>query len=173
MATRRTIDDSDSLELLLDTICNVFGGVIFIAMLVAVLTSFRASSVQETVESQSLPNLPREAGLRRAISQYSIANSALREDVELLATPETVSNAAVMATLEQRLVEAQTYEHELRAWLAEQQRVEELQAEEAEAALIALGYKPQEAAKAISKVAEEGMTSETLIRLALRNMIPA
>ncbi|WP_372985413.1 Holliday junction branch migration protein RuvA [Marinobacter sp.] len=45
--------------------------------------------------------------------------------------------------------------------------------EEAEAALIALGYKPQEAAKAISKVAEEGATSETLIRLALRNMIPA
>lgn len=45
--------------------------------------------------------------------------------------------------------------------------------EEAEAALIALGYKPQEAAKAISKVSEEGMTSETLIRLSLRNMIPA
>ena len=44
---------------------------------------------------------------------------------------------------------------------------------EAESALIALGYKPQEAAKAISKVAEEGMSSETLIRLALRNMIPA
>lgn len=46
-------------------------------------------------------------------------------------------------------------------------------ADEAEAALIALGYKPQEAAKAISRVAEDGMTSETLIRLALRNMIPA
>ena len=45
--------------------------------------------------------------------------------------------------------------------------------DEAEAALIALGYKPQEAAKAISKVAEDGMTSEALIRLALRNMIPA
>jgi len=45
--------------------------------------------------------------------------------------------------------------------------------EEAEAALIALGYKPQEAAKAISKVAEQGMSSEQLIRLALRNMIPA
>lgn len=45
--------------------------------------------------------------------------------------------------------------------------------EEAEAALIALGYKPQEAARAVSKVAEEGMTSEALIRLALRNMIPA
>ena len=44
--------------------------------------------------------------------------------------------------------------------------------EEAEAALIALGYKPQEAAKAISKVAEPGMNSEALIRLALKNMIP-
>ncbi|MDO6440526.1 MULTISPECIES: Holliday junction branch migration protein RuvA [unclassified Marinobacter] len=46
-------------------------------------------------------------------------------------------------------------------------------ADEAEAALIALGYKPQEAARAITKVAEEGMSSEALIRLALRNMIPA
>ncbi|MGO2134895.1 MAG: Holliday junction branch migration protein RuvA [Marinobacter sp.] len=46
-------------------------------------------------------------------------------------------------------------------------------ADEAEAALIALGYKPQEAARAISRVAEEGMSSEALIRLALRNMIPA
>ncbi len=45
--------------------------------------------------------------------------------------------------------------------------------DEAEAALIALGYKPQEAARAVSKVAEEGMTSEAMIRLALRNMIPA
>lgn len=45
--------------------------------------------------------------------------------------------------------------------------------DEAEAALIALGYKPQEAARAISKVAEDGMSSEVLIRLALRNMVPA
>ncbi|TNE83671.1 MAG: Holliday junction branch migration protein RuvA [Gammaproteobacteria bacterium] len=45
--------------------------------------------------------------------------------------------------------------------------------EEAEAALIALGYKPQEAAKAVSRVAEEGRSPEEMIRLALRNMIPA
>ncbi|MFE8071457.1 Holliday junction branch migration protein RuvA [Marinobacteraceae bacterium S3BR75-40.1] len=43
--------------------------------------------------------------------------------------------------------------------------------EEAEAALIALGYKPQEAAKAISRVAEPGMDSQTLIRLALKSML--
>lgn len=46
-------------------------------------------------------------------------------------------------------------------------------ADEAEAALIALGYKPQEASKAVSKVAEDGMSSQELIRLALRSMIPA
>ena len=45
--------------------------------------------------------------------------------------------------------------------------------EEAEAALISLGYKPQEAAKAISKVSEDGMSSQELIRLALRALIPA
>lgn len=44
--------------------------------------------------------------------------------------------------------------------------------EEAEAALIALGYKPQEAARAISRVAESGMTREDLIRRALKAMIP-
>lgn len=44
--------------------------------------------------------------------------------------------------------------------------------DEAESALIALGYKPQEAAKAVTRVAEEGMSSEDLIRLALRSMIP-
>ncbi|WP_166265967.1 Holliday junction branch migration protein RuvA [Marinobacter caseinilyticus] len=45
--------------------------------------------------------------------------------------------------------------------------------DEAEAALIALGYKPQEAAKAVSKVASGGLSREELIRLALKNMIPA
>jgi len=45
--------------------------------------------------------------------------------------------------------------------------------EEAEAALISLGYKPQEASKAISRIAGEGMSSQELIRLALRAMIPA
>ena len=44
--------------------------------------------------------------------------------------------------------------------------------EEAEAALIALGYKPQEASKAINRIAEEGMSREELIRHALKAMIP-
>ncbi|WP_250658584.1 Holliday junction branch migration protein RuvA [Alkalimarinus coralli] len=43
--------------------------------------------------------------------------------------------------------------------------------EEAESALIALGYKPQEASKAVNAVNAEGLTSEDVIRLALQRMV--
>nr|WP_221798497.1 Holliday junction branch migration protein RuvA [Oceanobacter mangrovi] len=42
---------------------------------------------------------------------------------------------------------------------------------EAESALIALGYKPTEAAKMLNKVAGQATTPEELIRLALRNSL--
>ncbi|MDX1505720.1 MAG: Holliday junction branch migration protein RuvA [Spongiibacter sp.] len=42
---------------------------------------------------------------------------------------------------------------------------------EAESALVALGYKPQEASKAISALDSDGVSSEALIRAALKNMI--
>jgi Holliday junction DNA helicase RuvA len=47
-------------------------------------------------------------------------------------------------------------------------RVDHLQ--DAESALIALGYKPAQASKSISKVATDGMTSEEIIRAALKAM---
>ena len=45
--------------------------------------------------------------------------------------------------------------------------------QEAEQALVALGYKPQEAARAVSRAQQEGepSTSEALIRRALRSMV--
>ena len=44
--------------------------------------------------------------------------------------------------------------------------------QEAESALTALGYKPQDAAKMVSRVSDEGSTSaEQLIRRALKNMV--
>lgn len=42
--------------------------------------------------------------------------------------------------------------------------------EEAVSALIALGYKPQEASRAVSKTHEEGLTSQELIRRALQGI---
>ncbi|WP_062265724.1 Holliday junction branch migration protein RuvA [Endozoicomonas arenosclerae] len=43
--------------------------------------------------------------------------------------------------------------------------------QEAVSALVALGYKPQEASKVIGKLFKEGMSSEELIRQALKSMI--
>ncbi|GGY92393.1 MULTISPECIES: Holliday junction branch migration protein RuvA [Shewanella] len=43
--------------------------------------------------------------------------------------------------------------------------------EDAMAALLALGYKPAQASKAVSSAAEEGMDSETLIKAALKSML--
>lgn len=43
--------------------------------------------------------------------------------------------------------------------------------DEAESALIALGYKPQDATKAIKKVRVEGQTLEVLLKAALKNML--
>lgn len=45
--------------------------------------------------------------------------------------------------------------------------------QEAIFALTALGYKPQEAKRAISAIHDEKHSTETLIRLALKNMVPA
>ena len=42
---------------------------------------------------------------------------------------------------------------------------------EAESALVALGYRPQEAARAVNAVAEPGMASEAIIRMALKGML--
>jgi holliday junction DNA helicase RuvA len=53
------------------------------------------------------------------------------------------------------------------------QQAESTAVDEAEAALISLGYKPQEASRAINQVAEDGMSSQDIIRQALRSMIPA
>lgn len=43
--------------------------------------------------------------------------------------------------------------------------------QDAVAALIALGYKPQEASRAVSKVDEDNLTSEDIIRRALKEMV--
>lgn len=39
-------------------------------------------------------------------------------------------------------------------------------------ALVSLGYKPQEATRALAQVKQEGLSTEELIRLALRGMVP-
>ncbi|MCH2136848.1 MAG: hypothetical protein MK101_09745 [Phycisphaerales bacterium] len=52
---RRHGDNTDSLEMLLDALCNMFGGIIFIALLVAIMsTESRDQTPVEPVAAQSL-----------------------------------------------------------------------------------------------------------------------
>ena len=50
---RRKINADDSMELLLDTICNIFGGIIFMAILVVIQTQISAGKVKRMTEIQS------------------------------------------------------------------------------------------------------------------------
>jgi len=85
-------------------------------------------------------------------------------------------------TAERLLVEMQDRLKEFSQWLPQLpstmplstgKRTEKIEISEAESALIALGYRPQEAAKAIAALDTEGLRSEDIIRQALRNMVKA
>jgi len=56
MNRRATLDSNDSMELLLDTVCNTFGAVIFISMLVAILVN-RSSSAGPSTQAVVDPAL--------------------------------------------------------------------------------------------------------------------
>ncbi len=90
---KRRSRGADSLELLLDTLCNTFGGVLFIAMLVVLLLQQTDGQLDRQRTAAALPDVNRlEAdlhllraeidGLRQtAQSQARVAGSALVRDV--------------------------------------------------------------------------------------------
>lgn len=85
-------------------------------------------------------------------------------------------------TAERLLVEMQDRLKDFSQWLpalpstmaaGSTKRTTRIEISEAESALIALGYKPQEAARAIAALDTEGLKSEDIIKQALRNMVRA
>ena len=85
-------------------------------------------------------------------------------------------------TAERLLVEMQDKLKDFSQWLPQlpstmpqsaTKRSVKIEISEAESALIALGYKPQEATKAIAVLDTEGLRSEDIIKQALRNMVKA
>jgi hypothetical protein len=72
MSSRRELAHADSLEMLLDTICNVFGGIIFIAILVALLTSAQTALLRsgEDIQMVDSGSIVDELSLRAEIDDY-------------------------------------------------------------------------------------------------------
>lgn len=84
MSKRKSEDPTASLELLLDTICNTFGGVLFISMLVVVILNgtTREVAIQPPTESAKAAMA---AELADANAEMARMQAALREQVKTLA----------------------------------------------------------------------------------------
>ncbi len=62
--SRRQRDDSDSFDLFLDTICNTFGGNVFLAILVALLAKVRSGTDSPDGPPPASPAAVRAAELK-------------------------------------------------------------------------------------------------------------
>lgn len=120
MARRGQLDDSDSLELLLDTICNVFGGIVLMAILVVLQT-------QQTVARIPTPDaasVERALEARRTRFEIDAAENRVGDLVaqrqRILATQEAVGTDSTP-----RLIEA--YADFNKAITEAEARVDELQ----------------------------------------------
>lgn len=102
MTRRRRRNADSSLELLLDTICNTFGGVLFLAILIAMLLQLRgraatvaSPSVAHQLEFERLTN--QQVDARERLEKIS---GALREQDKLVA--QFQSNSQSIAELERQ-----------------------------------------------------------------------
>lgn len=96
---RESATSSDSFDLFLDTICNTFGGVVFLAILLAIMIQSR--SVVETFDTDhNSPPSPDE--LRQSITQLdslTARQQTLQTALEALPPPSTVSSDAEIVAL--------------------------------------------------------------------------
>jgi len=106
--SRARKEEESSLELLLDAICNTFGGVLFLAILVAVLLSMRPNKSQQQEES---PGVPEEtwhdlqARLQQAQNEYEALRVAVAEQDRLtqqFAEPQIVRQLEQLHQLRQQ-----------------------------------------------------------------------
>jgi hypothetical protein len=130
MSRRRSLEDS-SLELLLDTICNTFGGILFLAMLVSLLltqtqrrTAAKAaaagpqpalSPAEITRMERRIENLQHEAERIESLLE-DVANLSVQ-----FASPENESLARALAAAESRNATLQARQAELLATAADAQ----------------------------------------------------
>ena len=120
---RRRRNNDESLDLLLDTICNVFGGIIFIAMLVAILTS----SQSELIRGDSLSAkafIEEEPGadlgaIQNRVETLRISVSSIQSVLELTGGKEANEKAELLRTMTEAKAKAEERIEELEAWIKE------------------------------------------------------
>lgn len=125
MARRRSTSDDSSLELLLDTVTNAFGGIVFITILVCVMPS-RVASVPAPTEAQTDVRRLVLEKLRFEVAEKEAIIQALEETFRRLENPELEAQLKILAELEERerqlrqsLEIRKEEDHELDAEIAE------------------------------------------------------
>lgn len=120
MRSRIRDGESDSLELLLDTICNVFGGIILMAILVVLQTQTAAGRVARMTRQQegaALVNHKMQAELARLERQRDELlkqKQTLTETFRAAATPSMEALLDRRAAFLRRIAQAQTRLDEIR-----------------------------------------------------------
>lgn len=143
---RRENVSSSSLDMLLDTMCNTFGGVCFIALLIAII-------------SASLPKDSSES------NEEEIVQMAIDEKIEMLSTQrdELVEAVKLQKTLLDNAIEEETSQEDLETvqkLLEDEKRIEELShkriqlAEEIKTLATKTNYNKQEAER-LQNLSEE------------------
>ena len=110
MARRRSKPQSSSLDLFLDTICNAFGGIMFLSILISVLLQFRGNHSAGEVDQPTI----------------SESESQLIEEQIAKLQSERLELVATIASLERSMVgEDQTEVLELQSRLAQREKQRE------------------------------------------------
>jgi len=113
---RRSSNHSDSLDLLLDTICNLFGLIILITIIIAILAQLSGDEAIEKLQEQSngINELSNEL---ESIKKYK---SELENQIQVIQTPELMS-AIVTASKAKRMLARAKAELESRKMLLEKE----------------------------------------------------
>lgn len=105
MKRRRRLQPSDSLDLLLDTMCNSFGGIIFIAILVALLV--RENPLPIFTQAQQATEAMAERRLALAEADLAAARE-LCEQLKAKAPASLVATVEAKKTVEQSIENLET-----------------------------------------------------------------
>lgn len=119
MVRRRSTDSGDSLEMLLDTVCNVFGGVIFVAMLIAILTSQTSQAIvtDHRATTTAVKELRAVNAVHARIANLQSSLDEITKTSQTIGTGESKRAQQILELIEQRQGEATKRIEAARQWL--------------------------------------------------------
>lgn len=126
--SRRRIEIPDSLELLLDTICNTFGAVIFISMLLSILAGEKASEASTQTSDEQIDQM--ETQLKKDITKARARHTQLK--TQLNQQSELLKKFSNPASLQMAMEISQASQTQLQVLNTKSEQIETLTEQDAE-----------------------------------------